>query len=130
MSILTTMNDVMADEGSLNASIDTNDRGIFISLEGHEDYNGGSEIVMVELCEGEARVVIWADPEQEDPSHIIPLGKTKVKPVTRGRWFSMDKADRLKLLCQEFSISEKEAEEIYDDDPNNLPDEIKEYFVK
>jgi len=44
------------------------------------------------------------------------------------RWYAMSKAERIKLLCQEFSMDEKEAYEIYDDDPNELPDEIKGYF--
>jgi hypothetical protein len=49
--------------------------------------------------------------------------------ITReGRWFTMDKASRIALLRSEFTMSEKEVNDIYNDDPNKLPEEIKRYF--
>ena len=29
--------------------------------------------VLLELYDGDLRVIVWADPEQEDPTHIIPI---------------------------------------------------------
>jgi|TARA_R110002051_G_scaffold318728_1_gene401490 hypothetical protein len=31
--------------------------------------------VLLEIWEGELRVVVWADPESEDPTHTIPISQ-------------------------------------------------------
>ena len=66
-----------------NKKVDTElnfDRdGISVSFDGYEDMCGNNALVDVEIWEGELRVVIWADPEQEDPTHIVSLEKCAIK---------------------------------------------------
>jgi len=50
---------------------------ILISAEGYGDKCGGKEIVLVEIWQGELRVVIWGDVNQEDPTHIISLEQAR-----------------------------------------------------
>ena len=64
------------DGGKIEAEVTGCNRNITVVLEGYEGVSC-DDIVLVELCEGVARVVIWADKEQEDPTHIITLEKAK-----------------------------------------------------
>jgi hypothetical protein len=76
----TVLYDVMDEDSKqeLKAKVTADNRGIYISLDGYEDGCGNPETILVELCEGEARVVVWADKEQEDPSHIISMEGVKL----------------------------------------------------
>jgi len=82
-TIETTLHDVMDDgdekDRFINAKVKADSRGIYISLEGCEDGTGNAETILVELCDGVPRVVVWAKNDQEDPSHIIPMTGVKVK---------------------------------------------------
>ena len=40
----------------------------------HSPAEGHGTPVFIELYKGELRVIVWADINQEDPTHIIPLG--------------------------------------------------------
>jgi hypothetical protein len=50
------------------------------------------------------------------------------EPIQEGRWFRMTKAERISLLCQEFGLTEEAVNEIYSDDPNELPKYMIQYF--
>jgi hypothetical protein len=55
---------------------------IAISIAGHGDSlsnNDAGVPVIIEKYDGEFRVVIWGDINQEDPTHIISLADTKVE---------------------------------------------------
>jgi len=47
-------------------------RGIEVNIQGHEHPTAG-EPVIIENRKGVPYVVIWADPNQEDPTHTISL---------------------------------------------------------
>lgn len=73
----TTLNEVMdEDGGKMDVKVESCDRNLTVSIKGYEGVSC-DEIILVELCEGVARVVIWADKEQEDPTHIIKLDGAK-----------------------------------------------------
>jgi len=44
-----------------------------------EDCHGYSQCVAFEIYEGDLRVIVWADPETEDPTHTIVIEKAKPK---------------------------------------------------
>ena len=44
-----------------------------------EDCHGYSQCVALEIYEGDLRVIVWADPETEDPTHTIVIEKAKPK---------------------------------------------------
>ena len=46
---------------------------LYMTAKGYEDGCGGNEIVMVEVWEGELRILIWSDINNQDPTHIISL---------------------------------------------------------
>ena len=48
------------------------ENGIVISFDDLEDYNYGGP-VFIELVDGEIRVSVWSDINQEDPTHQISL---------------------------------------------------------
>lgn len=51
--------------------------GISLLAEGYGDYsseNGSGAPVHLELYQGELRLLVWADINAEEPTHIIPLG--------------------------------------------------------
>lgn len=54
-------------------TIKTDSRGIFVEFEGYGDCPGCDYPVMIEVWNGELRVVIWSDINKEDPTHIISL---------------------------------------------------------
>jgi hypothetical protein len=58
------------------ATIFADDRDISIRVEGYSDacsLDGCGTPILIERWEGELRVVIWGDINQEDPTHIISL---------------------------------------------------------
>lgn len=77
--ILNDVYDEVGEERTIEARIETSERGIFITLDGYEDLNGGLETVLIELANGEPQVVIWSDINKEDPTHIISLKEAKVE---------------------------------------------------
>ena len=65
--------------------------GLEIAIEGLSDYwsdTGDEEIgvpIYLELHEGKVRLLVWADINQEDPTHIIDLSgaaESARKPIT------------------------------------------------
>ena len=76
------LTDQMGDTDTLKTPAKINCRGgaIFVHIDGYGDScspdNQGFPIA-IEIAEGVARVVIWADVNQEDPTHIIPLTNAK-----------------------------------------------------
>jgi|TARA_R110000824_G_scaffold116455_8_gene267916 hypothetical protein len=62
-------------DGSFRANIHANE-GVYIRPEGTGDHtadSGHGWPVLVEIYEGRPVVRIWADINDEDPTHIIPL---------------------------------------------------------
>jgi len=55
-------------EDELFATVEMDDRDIGITVQGYE-----YPLVMIEKWDGELRVVVYADKDTEEPSHIIPL---------------------------------------------------------
>ena len=45
-----------------------------------------------------------------------------------GRWAKMSKKERIELLKREFCFNDEYVKSIYSDDPNELPEDIKQYF--
>lgn len=62
----------------IKVKVSFNAGSIFISPKGYKDGQGG-EPVMLELYEDKLRVIVWSDPEVEDPTHVIHLEKTRTK---------------------------------------------------
>lgn len=63
-------------EGSLKGTIKITDRGIFLNLDGYGEKTselGYGEPVFIELLNGVARVVVFEDINDEDPSYLITL---------------------------------------------------------
>ena len=51
-----------------------------LSVKGYGDYtskDGEGSIAILEIFEGELRLIVWADINQEDPTHIINLEQSK-----------------------------------------------------
>jgi hypothetical protein len=102
-------------------------------LMAHDIIVSGARTIRVngELCK-EGRV--YVDPSgyviTEDGEKMSGRGEEykDIKNITEGRWFEMDKSARIALLSSEFAISEEDALNIYDDDPNELPDYVRDYF--
>jgi len=47
---------------------------LLISADGYGDHNEpGGPIVAMEIWEGELRLLVWADINREDPTHVISL---------------------------------------------------------
>lgn len=69
----------MAHEDSperLEGCVEITDQGIFIRLAGHADKvtpADQSQPIMVEFHNGQARVVVWSDITEEDPTHSISM---------------------------------------------------------
>jgi hypothetical protein len=53
--------------------------GIAIQFEGYSTCNavGVSEVVLIEQIGGKPRVVVWANINEENPTHIIELGEAR-----------------------------------------------------
>ncbi len=66
--------------GSVTGGIEVNERGVFIRFDGYTDYGTVADLgipVMIEFYEGSPRVVVWADVNQEAPTHVIPLTRAR-----------------------------------------------------
>ena len=62
------------DNAELNTTIRASNLGIVAAFEGFEECAGGtSEVVLIENRNGVPHIVIWADRDQQDPTHIISL---------------------------------------------------------
>lgn len=60
----------------IEVEIEATKDGILIRPKGYGDHyteNGHGWPVLVELCNGQPRLVVWSDINQEDPTHIISL---------------------------------------------------------
>ena len=104
--IKVTLKDVFDDPGKekeLEADVYATERGITVKLDGYSDLSGG-ETILIELCDGEARVVIWGSNEQEDPTHIISLEDANDK--------------KPKVKCHYGEEAEKECTPFRSDDCN------------
>ena len=54
--------------------------GVTISLEGHglnTMETGQEQVIYIEQKDGEVRVLIWADINEEEPTHVIDLSKAR-----------------------------------------------------
>ena len=54
-------------------------RGGQLCIDFTEDCYGLTNGVVLEMNEGNLRVIVWADPETEDPTHTIVIEKAKPK---------------------------------------------------
>jgi len=60
----------------IEVEIEASEDGILIKPKGYGDFctdNGYGSPVLIELCNGHPRVVVWSDINQEDPTHIVSL---------------------------------------------------------
>lgn len=60
----------------LPIKIMTDERGVTIAAEGHGDYgseDGNGSPLFLELHQGSLRLLVWADINTEEPTHIIDL---------------------------------------------------------
>ena len=60
--------------------IEHGDYSIFIRPDGHGDCGtlaGHGWPVVIEYYKGDVRVIVWADINQEDPTHVISLASAK-----------------------------------------------------
>jgi hypothetical protein len=64
-------------EIAVSVDTGTSELGILLSVEGYGTCAGGDEdaVVLIENREGIPHVVVWADQNQEDPTHVISLEK-------------------------------------------------------
>ena len=72
------LNDVYDDKSQATAVVKVSDRGISIEILGYGSVNGANEVALIELANGVPQIVIWANREHEDPSHVITLEKAKI----------------------------------------------------
>ncbi len=74
----TTLRDAHPDhDGMLPIRLAVSPNGVSLYAEGYGDCGsteGHGTPVFIELYKGELRVLVWADINQEDPTHVIPLG--------------------------------------------------------
>lgn len=64
-------------DGTLSVRLEVSPRSIGLSADGYGVYGaseGDGTPVLIELHEGELRVIVFADINREEPTHIIPLG--------------------------------------------------------
>jgi hypothetical protein len=82
MALVETLIDVMNEDNGLEVpiTIRTSSRCIEISALGYGDKmtsTGHGVPIILEVHEGELRVVIWSDINKEDPTHIISLANAR-----------------------------------------------------
>lgn len=74
----TTLRDAHPDHtGTLPMRLDVTPNGIAVMAEGygqHDTAKGHGTPVFLELYRGELRLVVWADINDAEPTHMIPLG--------------------------------------------------------
>jgi len=68
-------------EGSGDAKVDIKledvNNSLWISAKGYEDHGGTPSLITMEIWEGRLRLLVWADKNEEDPTHIIDLEGAK-----------------------------------------------------
>ncbi|MAG25945.1 hypothetical protein CMI47_10240 [Candidatus Pacearchaeota archaeon] len=74
----TTIKEVSDGNRALNVSVTpvVDYRGVLVCPDGYGDFSsadGEGEPILLEICEGKLRLVIWGDINKEDPTHIIDL---------------------------------------------------------
>jgi hypothetical protein len=71
----------------IELGIEARKQAITIEAEGHSVCNmdddmpigkGYRPLVALEIWEGEFRVIVWSDINEEDPTHIIPLTNARI----------------------------------------------------
>ena len=70
------LKDHFVDIPDMEVAITEGSCGILISPEGYGDKmsrDGQGSPILLEQCDGVLRLVVWADINQEDPTHIINL---------------------------------------------------------
>ncbi len=82
MALVENLIDVMNEDNGMEVpiTIRTSHYGVEIGAVGYGDkvtQPGYGIPVLLELHEGELRVVIWSDINQEDPTHIISLANAR-----------------------------------------------------
>ena len=84
MTITTFLRDIEADSAGVTVLLKTevnfegNDRGISIRAEDYGDKTsaeGHGTPIYLEYANGELILRVWADINQEEPTHVIPLGR-------------------------------------------------------
>lgn len=73
-----TLADAYDEAGDIEGRIKITNHGISISFKGFEDYVG-AENILIENQNGIPHVVVWAEKDREDPTHIISLKEAKEK---------------------------------------------------
>lgn len=78
----TTLRDAHPDhDGMLPIRLAVSPNGVSLYSERYGDRTsaeGHGPPVFIELYKGELRVLVWADINREDPTHVIPLGGARV----------------------------------------------------
>lgn len=73
----TTLKDAHPDHsGTLPICLSVSPNGMSLYAEGHGDCGsseGHGTPIFIELYKGELRVLVWADINKEDPTHVVPL---------------------------------------------------------
>ena len=72
---------ILADKSDVSGKsvpviVELDNRSVYIIPQGYGDASSADNCgcpVMLEIWEGELRVVVWGDINQEDPTHIISL---------------------------------------------------------
>jgi len=83
------LRDVVAESDQvLNVDVSTerDALGLILNLQGYglcEMVAGDGSIVYLELHGGEAHLLVWADINSPDPTHVIPLGGAKESARTK-----------------------------------------------
>jgi len=75
-----TIYDVYDEDKAHAVNVEVTSSGISISVEGYGDScsNDGSGFpILIEVCEGDLRVVLWDDINKHDPGHVISLAGAK-----------------------------------------------------
>lgn len=65
-----------------SGNVTISDQGIFIHIDGHGDKvmeDDASQPIMVEQYDGQVRVVVWSDINQEDPTDTINMDGARVE---------------------------------------------------
>ena len=68
--------------GQLQVSIDCRSSGINIRPDGYGDFeseDGSGAPIYLELYQGELRLIVWSDINDQDPTHVINLSGSKVE---------------------------------------------------
>lgn len=72
--------DVYDEDQGHDVNVEITDSGISISVEGYGDScskEGAGFPILIEVCEGELRAVLWDDINRHDPGHVISLEGAK-----------------------------------------------------